>query len=83
MILGSLDTPNICSERWYSRLIACVTFENHLTTPYGVCQTWGFANPAFRSTLPGPREARGDYKTRHAEQVTGLLTDNVEHTVHN
>ena len=33
MILGSLDTPNICSERWYSRLIACVTFENHRYHP--------------------------------------------------
>ena len=34
MILGSLETPNTCSKSWYSRWIACLTFQNHHNTPY-------------------------------------------------
>ena len=48
MILGSLDTPNICSERWYSRLIACVTFENHHTTPYAYDMNYTSSWPEYR-----------------------------------
>lgn len=29
MILGSLETRNTCSKSWYSRWIACLTFQDH------------------------------------------------------
>ena len=34
MILGVLDTPDMCFKLWSSQFYTCLTFQNHHTTPY-------------------------------------------------